>query len=40
MDQLMREYYRVREWDWDTGKPSRAKLISLGLTDVAEDLWG
>ena len=30
----------VREWDWDTGKPSRGKLVSLGLADVAEDLWG
>jgi aldehyde:ferredoxin oxidoreductase len=40
MDKLMQEYYRDREWDWDTGKPSQAKLLSLGLPDVAEDLWG
>ena len=39
MQKLMQEYYRVREWDWDTGRPSRGKLISLGLAQVAEDLW-
>jgi len=28
-------------WNWDreTTKPSKAKLISLGLDDVAKDLW-
>jgi aldehyde:ferredoxin oxidoreductase len=32
-------YYQHREWDADTGKPTRAKLIQLGLTDIAADLW-
>jgi aldehyde:ferredoxin oxidoreductase len=39
MDTLLREYYAVRDWDWETGKPSREKLISVGLPDIAEELW-
>jgi aldehyde:ferredoxin oxidoreductase len=39
MAMLMEEYYAYREWDWETGKPSRDKLISLGLPDIAEELW-
>jgi aldehyde:ferredoxin oxidoreductase len=39
MDQLLEAYYAYRKWDWETGKPSQAKLIELGLDDVAEDLW-
>jgi aldehyde:ferredoxin oxidoreductase len=27
------------DWDWATTKPSKAKLLSLGLKDVAEELW-
>lgn len=26
-------------WDRQTAKPSKAKLIELGLTDIAEELW-
>jgi aldehyde:ferredoxin oxidoreductase len=40
MEILMAEYYAERDWDWETGKPSRERLISLGLPDIAEDLWG
>jgi aldehyde:ferredoxin oxidoreductase len=36
---MLREYYRIRDWDWDSGKPSREKLIELGLDFAAEDLW-
>lgn len=39
MERLLADYYAVRHWDWDTGKPGRDKLVSLGLADVAEDLW-
>jgi aldehyde:ferredoxin oxidoreductase len=39
MDMLLEEYYAVRDWDWRTGKPSRDKLVSLGLPDIAEELW-
>jgi aldehyde:ferredoxin oxidoreductase len=27
------------DWDRVTGKPSKAKLLSLGLDDIAKDLW-
>ena len=27
------------DWDWATTKPSKVKLLSLGLKDVAEELW-
>jgi len=36
---MLREYYTLRDWDAKTGKPSRAKLESLGLFDVAKDLY-
>jgi aldehyde:ferredoxin oxidoreductase len=40
MDILIEEYYTQRDWDWKTGKPSRDKLVSLGLPEIAEELWG
>jgi aldehyde:ferredoxin oxidoreductase len=39
MDILLKEYYDFRKWDWDTGKPTREKLMELGLEDAARDLW-
>ena len=27
------------DWDPDSGKPSKKKLLSLGLNDVADELW-
>jgi aldehyde:ferredoxin oxidoreductase len=35
---LMDEYYALRDWDPETGRPTRAKLEMLGLRDVADDL--
>jgi aldehyde:ferredoxin oxidoreductase len=40
MDVMLQEFYRLRDWDWETGRPSRQSLIRLGLEDVAGDLWG
>ena len=40
MDRLLKEYYACRDWDWQTGRPKREKLVSLGLADIAEDVWG
>jgi len=40
MDILLHEFYRERDWDWETGRPSRQSLLKLGLDDVANDLWG
>jgi aldehyde:ferredoxin oxidoreductase len=37
---LLDAYYQARGWDRETGKPSREKLVELGLRDMAEELWG
>jgi aldehyde:ferredoxin oxidoreductase len=39
MDMMLREFYTVSNWDWDTGKPKREKLNALGLENVANDLY-
>jgi aldehyde:ferredoxin oxidoreductase len=39
-DEMIRAYYAARGWDLGTGRPARKKLRSLGLEDVAKDLWG
>jgi aldehyde:ferredoxin oxidoreductase len=36
---LVSEYLKEMDWDVATGKPSRRKLIELGLSDIAADLY-
>lgn len=36
---MLLAYYEARGWDVDTGKPTKEKLISIGLADIADDLW-
>ena len=36
---LLGEYYQVRDWERSTGRPSRQRLVALGLDDVADDLY-
>ena len=36
---MLREYYAYRAWDWETGRPSKEKLLELGMNQVAEDLY-
>jgi len=38
-EKMLAEYYALRGWDPVTGKPSRERLMSLDLVDVAEDIW-
>ena len=38
-DKMLKAYYTARGWDPGTGHPTREKLESLSLGDVAEDLW-
>ena len=38
--EMLLAYYQARGWDPETGKPTREKLVELGLGDVADDLWG
>jgi aldehyde:ferredoxin oxidoreductase len=40
LEGMLFTYYEARGWDLETGKPSREKLLELGLDDVARDLWG
>ena len=37
---MLSAYYRHRGWDAESGKPSREKLLELGLDGMAKDLWG
>jgi len=39
-DEMIKAYYAARGWDPDTSRPTREKLNTLGLEDVAKDLWG
>jgi len=39
MDLMLKDFYTVCQWDWETGKPTRAKLDELGLQEVAKDLY-
>jgi aldehyde:ferredoxin oxidoreductase len=36
---MLSAYYEARGWDAETGKPSREKLVELGLEEIANDLW-
>ena len=35
LDKMLPEYYKLREWDWETGFPKKNKLEELGLLDKA-----
>ncbi len=37
-DEMLNAYYAARGWDPTTGRPTREKLLSLGLDEVAEQL--
>jgi aldehyde:ferredoxin oxidoreductase len=39
MDMMLNEFYTVSEWDRETGKPTKEKLVELGLHHIAEDLY-
>ena len=36
---MVRDFLKAVDWDPATGKPSKEKLMSLGLKDVAAALW-
>lgn len=38
LNQLLDEYYQLREWDVETGLIKRQKLEELGLKDIADEL--
>ena len=39
IDVIMAQFFKDMDWDIETGRPSVQKLQSLGLDDVAKDLW-
>ena len=39
MELMLKEFYTVSNWDWDTGKPKKEKLMELGLEFAASDLY-
>jgi aldehyde:ferredoxin oxidoreductase len=39
MGKMLKEYYQYRSWDWQSGKPTEAKLLALGLKQAAADLY-
>jgi aldehyde:ferredoxin oxidoreductase len=36
---LNRDFFAAMDWDLKTAKPSKNKLLELGLEDVAKALW-
>ncbi len=40
MDRMLKEFYEVCQWDWETGMPSRSRLDETGLPWVARELYG
>lgn len=38
-EEMLEAYYDARGWDKVTGKPTKAKLVELGLEEVSRDLW-
>jgi aldehyde:ferredoxin oxidoreductase len=38
-DAVNREFLEAMDWDLETTKPSKKKLLELGLDDVARELW-
>jgi aldehyde:ferredoxin oxidoreductase len=37
---LIRDYYVLRKWDPASGKPTKQRLLELGLDREAAELWG
>lgn len=36
---MLKEYYQYRGWDWETGQPTKEKLLELGLNNVAARMY-
>ena len=39
IDEQITRSLKQLDWDLETTKPSRKKLLELGLDDVADELW-
>jgi aldehyde:ferredoxin oxidoreductase len=38
MEKMLPEYYAIRDWNKDTGKPSKKRLESLGIPEIAASI--
>lgn len=38
-DLILSEYLNAMDWSYEDGRPSKEKLLELGLTDIAQDLY-
>jgi aldehyde:ferredoxin oxidoreductase len=38
IEKMLPEYYAIREWNKNTGKPSKARLESLGMAEIASSI--
>jgi aldehyde:ferredoxin oxidoreductase len=38
-EEMLQAYYKVRDWDPESGRPSPEKLRSLALSDIISDVW-
>lgn len=39
LEDMVKDYNRLMDWDWETGKPSIAKLQELGLNEVIKEFY-
>ena len=39
MEKMLKGYYRFRGWNWETGRPTKEKLLELDLNQAAADLY-
>jgi aldehyde:ferredoxin oxidoreductase len=39
-EQMLKDYYAYRDWDWPSGRPSRDRMSALGMAEIGRDLWG
>lgn len=39
VERLLSDYYKVRQWDRESGRPAREKLSELGLHSVSDELY-
>lgn len=39
LDSMVKEFYQAMDWSLEDGKPSKGRLESLGLPDVAKELY-
>jgi aldehyde:ferredoxin oxidoreductase len=39
LEKMLKGYYQFRGWDWTTGRPTKEKLLELGLNQVAAEMY-